>query len=245
MRRILSGNPLKIIKLLFFIAFTLVVVYLILFSSIGERLLTPEGRKELVAMIDRLVLSAGWFGPALFVIVFGMGVMALPATPFIGAGALIFGNYAGAVLNILGATLGASISFVFGRYFFREIAKGFLVGKLGELDRKAGRHGFPIVFYLRIVWFPFIVLNYAAGATRIRFTDYFWGTLLGTLPSIVFFSLFFGGLREIIANYKEPFDLLRFNILFPAILLGLSFFLPGIFKRIRKGKLLEDVPVDP
>jgi hypothetical protein len=91
-RRILSGNPLNIIKLLFVVAFAMSVAYLVLYSSIGERLLTPEGRKELVAMIDRLVLSAGWFGPALFVILFGTGVMALPGTPFIAAGALIFGS---------------------------------------------------------------------------------------------------------------------------------------------------------
>ena len=243
-RRENGGKRLKLLKFLVFLVFVAAVIYVMVFSSIGERLLSSEGRRELIVMIDRIVESAGWFGPALFVLVFGAGVMGLPVTPFIAAGTLIFGKYAGAALNVLGSILGASLSFILGRYFLRDFAKGFLVGKLGELDRKAERHGFPIVFYLRIAQFPFMVLNYAAGATRIRFGDYFWGTLFGTLPAILFFSLIFGSLKEILVNFKGPLDLLQFNVLFPAALLGLSFFLPSILKRIRKEKSPDIASID-
>src|SRR3972149_3816639 len=138
--------------------------------------------------------------------------------------------------------MGATLSFVLGRYLLRDFAKGLLSGKLGVLDRKPEKHGFSIFFYLRILWFPFIVLNYGAGATRIRFGDYFWGTFLGTMPSIVIASYFFGSLKDIIASYNRPADLLQFNILFPAGLLGLSFFLPGIVRRIRGGPLPDAAP---
>ncbi|HJX73901.1 MAG TPA: VTT domain-containing protein [Candidatus Deferrimicrobiaceae bacterium] len=229
-----------IIKLFVFLAFAATVAYLLFFTPEGNRFLTHEGRRELVGRIDLLVGAAGLFGPALFVLIYALGVLALPATPFTAAGAFIFGKYAGAACSILGATLGASASFVLGRYLLRDFARGFLVGKLGELDRKAEKHGFSIIFYLRILWFPFIVLNYASGATRIRFRDYFWGTFFGIFPAMVIVSLFFGSLKEIVASYRRPGDLLQFDVLFPVALLGFSFFLPRIVRRIR-GEPLPDV----
>ncbi|HSL91413.1 MAG TPA: VTT domain-containing protein, partial [Candidatus Limnocylindrales bacterium] len=169
---------------------------------------------------------------------------AFPATPFTAAGALIFGKYLGTVCNVIGALAGASASFLLGRYLLRDFAAQFLRGKLADLDRKAEEHGFPIIFYLRIFWFPFIVLNYGAGATRIRFADYFWGTFLGILPAVAIVSFFFGNLREIVAIIRGPADLLQADILVPAGLLALSFLLPGIVKRIRKNHSAGEPPVD-
>ncbi len=229
----MTASVWKIIKFAVFLAFVGAVAYLLLFTPIGARLLSPEGRKELVDGIDRAVRAAGVFGPAVFVLIYGVGTLALPATPFSAAGSFIFGRYAGAAVNVAGVALGASLAFFLARYFLRDLAKSLLVGRLADLDRKAEEHGFPVVFYLRIVWFPFIVLNYAAGATGIRFRDYFWGTVLGTLPAVVIVSFFFGGLKQIVAAYRGPADLLRWDVLVPAVLLVLSFFLPALVKRIR------------
>jgi len=238
----LTANEKKYLKLCLFLLFAGVVAYGILFTAHGRWLLSPEGRQETIAWIDRLVRSAGPLGPPLFILLYPLGVQALPATPFNAAGAFLFGRFLGSVCNILAATAGASLSFFLGRYLLREFSRDLLTGKLGELDRKAERHGFPLVFYLRIFWFPFIFLNYGAGATRIRFRDYFWGTFLGIIPSIVIATLFFGGIREIIATYRRPSDLLTFDILFPAALLGASFFLPSIVRRIRGEEATEPAP---
>ncbi|MGA7104293.1 MAG: VTT domain-containing protein [Candidatus Deferrimicrobiaceae bacterium] len=239
---LLNRKKIKIIKFTVFLAFAGTVGYLLFFTPLGERFLTPEGRKEMVGGIDLLVRSAGPFGPALFVLLYAFGVLGLPATPFNAAGAFIFGKVTGTICNILGATLGAALSFVLGRYFLRDFAKGLLLGKLGELDRKAEKHGFSLVFYLRIVWFPFIFLNYGAGATRIRFGDYFWATFFGIMPAIVIASYFFGSLKEIIASYEGPADLFQFNVLFPVGLLFFSFFLPPIVRRIRGERSPESDP---
>jgi uncharacterized membrane protein YdjX (TVP38/TMEM64 family) len=85
-------------------------------------------------------------------------------------------------------------------------------------------------------------LNYGAGATRIRFPDYFWGTFLGILPAVAIVSFFFGNLREIAASFRGPADLLQADILVPAGLLVLSFFLPGLVKRIRKRRGESEIP---
>jgi uncharacterized membrane protein YdjX (TVP38/TMEM64 family) len=224
-----------LLKSFAFLLFCGAVGYTLFLTPAGDLFLTPEGRRELAGRIDLFVKGAGAFGPVVFVLLYGVGVLALPATPFSAAGALIFGKYLGTACNILGAVAGASASFFLGRYFLRGLAESFLVrGKLADLDRKAEKHGFSVIFYLRIFWFPFIVLNYAAGATRIRFADYFLGTVLGIAPAVAIVSFFFGNLKEIAASFRGPSDLLQAGILVPAGLLALTFFLPAIHKRIRK-----------
>lgn len=226
-----------LLKSFAFLLFCGAVGYTLFLTPAGSLFLTPEGRKALVSRIDLFVRALGVFGPAVFVLLYGLGVLAFPATPFSAAGALIFGKYLGTACNLLGAVAGASASFFLGRYFLRGLAESFLAkGKLADLDRKAEKHGFSVVFYLRIFWFPFIVLNYAAGATRIRFADYFLGTVLGIAPAIAIVSFFFGNLKEIAASFRGPSDLLQADILVPAALLVLTFFLPGILKRIRKAQ---------
>ncbi len=226
----------NLLKFAGFLLIAGVAGYVLFLTPAGGLFLTQEGRKELVGRLDLFVRAAGFFGPAVFAAIYALGVLALPATPFTAAGALIFGKYLGTACNFIGAVAGASLSFLLGRYFLRGFAAGFLVGKLADLDRKAEEHGFSVIFYLRIFWFPFIVLNYGAGATRIRFGDYFWGTFFGILPSIAIVSFFVGNLRDIIASFHGIGDLLQPDILVPAVLLVLSFFLPALLQRIRKGR---------
>lgn len=240
----MTGSVWKIIKFAVFLAFVGAVAYVLLFTPFGHRLLSPEGRKEFMDRIDQAVRAAGIFGPAVFVLIYGLGSLALPATPFTAAGSFLFGKYAGAAVNVLGVALGASLAFFLGRYFLRDLAKSLLTGRLGDLDRKAEKHGFPVIFYLRVVWFPFIVLNYAAGATGIRFRDYFLGTFFGTLPSVLIVSFFFGSIKGIVAAYRGPADLVRADILVPAVLLVLSFFLPAAARRLRKQAPAEGPSAD-
>ena len=240
----LTGNVLKVVKFALFLAFAGAVAYVLLFTPLGARLLSPEGRKELVERIDQVVRAAGILGPAVFVLIYALGTLALPATLFTAAGSFIFGKFAGAAVNILGVVLGASLAFALGRYLLRDAARSLLTGRLGDLDRKVERHGFPVIFYLRVVWFPFIVLNYASGATGIRFRDYFWATFLGTLPAIAIVSFFFGSLKEIAASFRGPADLLQANVIAPAVLLGLSFFIPAVVKRLRGNATGDGPPED-
>ncbi len=224
-----------------FAAFLLIaagVAYLLFFTPTGAMFRTHEGRKALVGKLDFLVQAAGPLGPALFILLYSTAALFLPATPFTIAGAMIFGKFHGMLYNLAADTLGASISFYLGRYFLHGVARGFLETRMPWLDRKAAEDGFSVIFYLRIFWFPFIVLNYAAGATRIRFRDYLLGTALGLLPPVFIFTYFVGAMRDVLATYQRPTDLLTFDLLVPVLLLAFSFFLPTLLKRIRKGREL-------
>ena len=223
-----------ILKVLAFLLLAGGAVYLFLFTSAGEMFRTQEGRKILVERLDLLVKAAGPLGPALFVLLYGIGSLFAPVTPFTIAGAVIFGKFQGMFYNLAGDLAGASLAFFLGRYFLHGMARNFLETRLPWLDRKVAEEGFSVIFYLRIFWFPFIVLNYGAGATRIRFRDYFLGSALGLLPPVFIFTYFVGALKDLLAGYRQPSDLVTFHTLMPVGLLILSFFIPAIVKRLRK-----------
>ena len=227
-----------VLKLVAFLLLVAVAAYIVFFTPAGALFRTPEGRKALVGKLDTLVQAAGALGPALFILVYALGVLFLPATPFTIAGAVIFGKFHGMLYNLAADALGASAAFFLGRYFLHGVARGFLETRMPWLDRKASEEGFSVIFYLRIFWFPFIVLNYAAGATRIRFRDYLLGTVLGLLPPVFIFTYFVGAMKEALAMYRRPADLLTFDLLFPVLLLVFSFFLPTLLKRLRQGREL-------
>jgi uncharacterized membrane protein YdjX (TVP38/TMEM64 family) len=224
------------IRLVAFLILAGASAYVLLYTPAGELFRTHEGRKLLVSRLDAVVSASGPLGPAVFILVYSLGVLFLPATPFTIAGAVIFGKFHGMFYNLVADTIGASISFFLGRYFLHGLARGFLETKLPWLDRKAAEEGFTVVFYLRIFWFPFIVLNYAAGATKIRFRDYLLGTLLGLLPPVFLATYFIGAMRDVLATDRRPADLLNFHTVFPVLLLVFSFFIPAIVKRMRRGR---------
>lgn len=226
-----AGN---IARFLVFLLLAGGAAYVFLFTGTGEMFRTPEGRMALVDGLDRAVRAAGPLGPLLFVLVYAVGSTVAPVTPFTIAGAVIFGKFHGMFYNLAGDMAGASLSFFLGRYFLHGIARDFLETKLPWLDRKAAEEGFSVIFYLRLFWFPFIVLNYAAGATRIRFRDYFLGSLLGLLPPVFIVTYFIGALKELLAAYRGPADLVTPQIVVPVLLLILSFFIPSVVKRLRK-----------
>jgi len=226
------------LKLVAFLLLVAAAGYVLFFTPIGALFQTHKGRKALVGKLDVLVQAAGPLGPVLFIFVYTLGVLFLPATPFTIAGAVIFGKFHGMLYNLAADTLGASIAFYLGRYFLHGVARGFLETRMPWFDRKAEEEGFSVIFYLRIFWFPFLVHTYAAGATRIRFRDYLLGTVLGLLPPVFIFTYFVGAMRDVLASYRRPADLLTFDLLFPVLLLVFSFFLPTLLKRLRKGREL-------
>ncbi|HEY3488933.1 MAG TPA: TVP38/TMEM64 family protein [Candidatus Deferrimicrobiaceae bacterium] len=222
-KRILRGAAL----LLFLSA----AAWVLLATPVGREAMSPEGRARIVASIDRWVRDAGPAGPLLFILIYAAGALVLPATVLTIAGAFIFGPWLGFLYNTLGALIAASAAFLIARHLLREEAARFLKGRLRTLDEQSERHGFSAVFYMRILFFPFLPLNYAAGVTRIHFRDYFFATLLGLPLGSFILSYFFGSLKGIVAAYRTPADLLRLDVLLPVGLFAASLFIPKIVRK--------------
>jgi uncharacterized membrane protein YdjX (TVP38/TMEM64 family) len=121
----------------------------------------------------------------------------IPATVLFVPGSMItlvagyaLGLLVGTVAVSVGSTLGACAAFWAGRTF----ARGWVEQRIGRnprfraLDEGVAREGFKIVLLLRLSpAFPFNLLNYALGLTRVRFRDYALASWLGMLPGTVMY----------------------------------------------------------
>jgi uncharacterized membrane protein YdjX (TVP38/TMEM64 family) len=121
------------------------------------------------------VQGLGWWGPAMFIVGYTVATVALvPGTVLTLAAGAIFGIGWGFLWVLTGATLGAISAFLVSRYLARGLVERHLLDeRFRALDAAIGEEGFKIVALLRLSpVFPFNVLNYGLGLTRVRFRDY-------------------------------------------------------------------------
>lgn len=143
----------------------------------------------------------GFWGPV-FVAAFYIVacVLFLPGSVLtLGAGVL-FGVVAGTITVSVGSTLGACAAFLVGRTVARDwiSAKVARNEKFGAIDNAVGEHGLKIVLLTRLSpVFPFNLLNYAFGLTKIPFWQYALGSWVGMLPGTVMYVYFGAGLRSL------------------------------------------------
>jgi uncharacterized membrane protein YdjX (TVP38/TMEM64 family) len=154
--------------------------------------LVAAGR-EAAGLLPRFaawVESLGVWGPVVFVLGYIVATVAfVPGSLLtLGAGA-IFGLVQGTLLVLAGATLGASAAFLVSRYLARGAVERRLAGnvRFAAIDRAVGEQGRKIVLLLRLSpVFPFNLLNYALGLTRVRFPD-FLAASVGMLPGTLLY----------------------------------------------------------
>lgn len=122
------------------------------------------------------VEGLGVWGPVAFILGYAVAAVAfVPGSLLTLAAGAIFGLARGTVYTLIGATLGASAAFLIARYGARGAIERRIAGnaRFAAIDRAVGREGFKIVALLRLSpVFPFNLLNYSLGLTRVGFLQY-------------------------------------------------------------------------
>ncbi|MGG6265280.1 TVP38/TMEM64 family protein [Leptolyngbya sp. AN03gr2] len=106
----------------------------------------------------------------------------------LGAGA-VYGIFLGSVYVFVGATCGAIAAFLVGRYLARDWVTRKIEGnsKFKAIDEAVSKEGLKVVLLTRLSpAFPFTLLNYAYGLTRVALKDYAIGCF-GMIPGILMY----------------------------------------------------------
>jgi uncharacterized membrane protein YdjX (TVP38/TMEM64 family) len=164
-----------------------------------------DARTALVDTLARIERLGAW-GPVLFVALYVVAtVLFLPGSILtVGAGA-IFGLAKGVLVAWAAATLGAAAAFLVGRYLARDAVARALAAspRFRALDAAVAREGWKIVGLMRLSpVFPFNVLNYAFGITRVPFVHYALASWIGMLPGALVY-VYLGALAGDLASLGE------------------------------------------
>ena len=137
-----------------------------------------------IKAIETWINNAGFIAPVLFMLLYAVAtVFFLPGSLLTLTGGALFGPILGTFYNLTGATLGASLAFLIARYIASDWASKKAAGKLKQLLDGVDKEGWKFVAFTRLVpLFPFNVLNYALGLTKIKFSHYLLATYTCMLP---------------------------------------------------------------
>ncbi|HEV8694169.1 MAG TPA: TVP38/TMEM64 family protein [Lysobacter sp.] len=186
------------------------------------------------ALHDR-VENAGVAAPLIFMSLYAAAaVLFLPGSVLTIAGGALFGPVWGTLYSLTGATLGATLAFLVARYLASDWVARKAGGRLKQLIEGVEAEGWRFVAFVRLVpLFPFNLLNYALGLTRIRLSHYILATCICMLPGgLAYTYLGYAG-REAVAGSEGSIR----NGLLALGLLALIVFLPRLIRRLRRAPM--------
>ena len=130
-----------------------------------------------------------------------MAGFGLPAALLAG---FIFGKWLGTFILIIGMTIGATILYIIGNYFFKDIIKEKFLIKFKNLETKFKKSEFIYLLAYRFIGgIPFALSNVLPCIFNVRVSNFFWATLIGLTPQLFLVVSIGSGLEKIIEQNLE------------------------------------------
>ena len=133
-------------------------------------------------------------------------VMAGFGSPLALAGGFIFGKWYGTFILAIGMTIGATIFYIIGNYFFKEIIKKKFLTKYKSLEIKFKKGEFIYLLIYRLIGgIPFAISNVLPCIFNVKIRNFFWTTMIGIVPQLFLWVSIGSGLENIIdKNLEAP-----------------------------------------
>lgn len=130
------------------------------------------------------ILSFGLWAPVMYIVIYTIRpLIFFPASVLSIAGGLAFGAWLGTLYTIIGATLGAMLSFYVAKTFGKSLVRKEWTGNAGKIQSQMEQNGFFYVLLFRFIpVINFDLISYAAAFAKVRFTSFALATLVGIIP---------------------------------------------------------------
>jgi len=187
--------------------------------------------------LEAWVRDAGPVAPLLFMLIYALAaVLFLPGSVLTLAGGALFGPVLGTFYNLTGATLGATLAFLIARYLASNWVAEKTGGRVKQLINGVEGEGWRFVAFVRLVpLFPFNLLNYALGLTRLRLLHYILATYVFMLPGAIAYTYLGYAGREAVAGGE---GMIQKGMLALALLAVVAF-LPRLIGNLRRGPMMS------
>jgi phosphatidylserine/phosphatidylglycerophosphate/cardiolipin synthase-like enzyme/membrane protein DedA with SNARE-associated domain len=201
-------------------------------TSLGELLsLTP--------LIDAVRTFAAWpWAPGATIGLFLAGnLVGIPVTVLTVLTTLVFGPLFGGIFAFGGALLSAGVVYRLGKRLGRHVVRRLAGYRLNRITRRLARKGILAIALLRLLPVAsFPKTNLVAGASYIRWRDFWLGTIIGMTPRIALTAVFVD--RAQAAVGRPGFDTLAALAAITAVLVAGAMMVWRLFGR-------ESAPLAP
>ncbi|MDC1138641.1 VTT domain-containing protein, partial [Candidatus Pelagibacter sp.] len=115
-----------------------------------------------------------------------------------------FGKWLGTFILIIGMTIGATILYMLGNFFFKEVIKKKFLNKFKNLEIKFKKSEFVYLLVYRFIGgIPFALSNVLPCIFNVKVSNFFWATLLGLTPQLFLIVSIGSGLERVIEQNLE------------------------------------------
>ena len=201
-----------------------------------------DNREALLAFRDaNFVLTVLGF-IAVYVMIVGFSLPGAAIATL--TGGFLFGTAFGTVVNITGATLGATLIFLAARMGLGERLKERMDasdGMVAKLKKGLDENQWSMLFFIRLVpAVPFFVANLLPAFLGVPLYRFVISTFIGIIPGSIVYTSVGAGLGEVFARGESPNLGIIFepHILLPILGLCLLSLLPVILKKLTGKKEL-------
>jgi uncharacterized membrane protein YdjX (TVP38/TMEM64 family)/rhodanese-related sulfurtransferase/sulfur relay (sulfurtransferase) complex TusBCD TusD component (DsrE family) len=209
------------------------LVRIVLFTALAAAIVLAFRYRDLLnaAALEDWVKKAGPLGPVLYMALYAVAtVLFLPGSVITLAGGALFGPAWGTLYSLTGATVGATMAFLIARYLASDWVHRKAGGWTRQLIEGVEQEDWRFIAFVRLVpLFPFNLLNYALGLTRIGLIAYIVGSYVFMFPGALAYTYLGYAGREAVAGGE---GLIQKGLLALA-LLSVVAFLPSLIKRLR------------
>lgn len=134
--------------------------------------------RDLRALIDTRPVASFLVGLAVY---FAASLVPGTAGKSLVAG-WFFGFAPGVAMVLIGLVLAALLSFGIARAFLRQFVEARFGGLVNMFNRALERDGAFWLVTVQLTSFPYWIINYVCGASRVRVWTFLWTMVVGTLP---------------------------------------------------------------
>ncbi len=209
-----------------------------LLLALAAGLVFAFGNRDLFSeqSLQGLMAAAGGWTPLIFVALYAAAtVLFLPGSVLTLAAGALFGVVAGGLYSLAGATLGAVLAFLIARHLAGDWVAKKAGGRLKQLIEGVEAEGWHFVAFVRLVpLFPFNVVNYALGLTRIPLGAYTLASAVCMLPGALAYAWLGHAGREVIAGDAHA---IRNGMLALAVAAALMF-VPRLVRQFKAGLMI-------
>jgi uncharacterized membrane protein YdjX (TVP38/TMEM64 family) len=218
-------------KIIIVVIFVLIIAAIKFFNL--DTYFTFENLKAQKEVLSNFVSENYIYSILLFISLYIVSVafMIPIATVLTLSGGFLFGSLFGVIYVNIGATLGAILAFLFARYIVGDKVQAKYEKQLSKFNKELEANKYQYLFSLRFLpIFPFFLVNFLCGVTKLDLKTFIITTALGILPGSFVYT-YAGNQLSRINSIKDIFSR---NILYAFILLGVITLIPVVIKKLKK-----------
>lgn len=203
-------------------------------SSLGS-VLTFDNLKHHREELLLLVRGHYTFSIVLFVLLYiVVTALSVPGAVVLTlGGGFLYGTAPATLYVNLGATTGAVLAFLSARYLLGQQLQNKYQKQLDRFNREMETEGWRYLLTLRLIpIFPFFLINFLSGLTRVRLRTFAWTTALGIIPGTAVFA--YAGRQ--IGSIDSPADILSLKVIMAFLFLACFALFPAVYGRIKDAR---------